>query len=80
MNIRLKQSNTEWYSKEERDFFRLKLGGQIINALCDQGSQISLINAKFAEKFKDRIKPHASLNVGPFGDKVEEVTGVLPTI
>ena len=71
-------SNETVNATEERDFFRLKLGGQMITALCNQGSQISLINEKFAAKFSDRIKPHASLSVGPFGNKTEKVTGILP--
>lgn len=63
---------------EERDFFQLNLGGEIIHALCDQGSQISLIKGKIADKFKNRVKPHTSLSVGPFGNETERITGVLP--
>lgn len=63
---------------EERDFLSLKLAGQTVRALCDQGSQKSYINQKFTEKFKDKLQPHNSLNVGAFeGQSLIEITGKI---
>ena len=69
---------TELSAIDERDFFQFKLAGQTLSALCDQGSQKSYINEKFTEKYKDRLQPHNSLNLGAFeGQSAIQITGKI---
>ena len=63
---------------EERDFFRLQLGNQIIFALCDQGSQRSYIHSRIAKEFKNKSKHQTSISIGPFDGETEVINDVLP--